>query len=154
MKGGYWVNFPIRATTTTVQTLIMARNTQLGKQKHYIITVVNGGHVFVIQAEGEHTVPERVVLTVKHRREGVMSGGDLVKMESTLNQHGYNSILQQHAILCGLTCAHNHQIWIQLRSFRLSWTGERKKKQPAYVFCQILYLVFNIILFFFSISAG
>ena len=52
----------------------------------------------------------RVVLTVKHGEGGVMVWGcfasdtvcDLFRIQGTLNQHGYHSILQRYAIPSGL----------------------------------------------------
>jgi hypothetical protein len=54
-----------------------------------------------------------VVPTMKHRGGGVMVRGcfagdtvsDLFRIQGTLNQHGYNSILQQYTITSGLGLA-------------------------------------------------
>ena len=58
--------------------------------------------VFVRRRKGEQMVSTRMVPTVKHGGGGVMvwgwfagdTVGDLFKIEDTLNQHGYHSILQ------------------------------------------------------------
>ena len=66
--------------------------------------------VFVQRRKGERMVSTCMVPTVKHGGGGVMvwgcfagdTVGDLFKIEGTLNQHGYHSILQWHAIPSGL----------------------------------------------------
>src|SRR4029434_7612670 len=69
--------------------------------------------VFVRRREGERMVSTCVVPTVKHGGRGGGGGGgvmvwgcfagdtvgDLFKIQGLLNQHGYHSILQRHAIL-------------------------------------------------------
>uniref|UniRef100_A0A669DCN5 Uncharacterized protein n=1 Tax=Oreochromis niloticus TaxID=8128 RepID=A0A669DCN5_ORENI len=70
----------------------------------------------------ERMVSTCMAPTVKHGGGDVMvSGwlagdtvGDLLKIEGTLNQHGYDSILHQHAILSGLCLSKNrkHRIWL------------------------------------------
>ncbi len=60
--------------------------------------------------EGEWMLSACVVPTVKHEGGGVMVWGcfagdtvdDLFKIQGTLNQHGYHTILQRHAITPGL----------------------------------------------------
>ena len=62
--------------------------------------------VFVWRRKGERMVSTCMVPTVKHGGGGVMvwgcfagdTVGNLFKIEGTLNQHGYHSILQWHAI--------------------------------------------------------
>ena len=59
---------------------------------------------------GEQIISACVVPTVKHGGGGVMvwvcfaddTVSDLKKIQGTLNQHGYHSILQQYAIPSGL----------------------------------------------------
>ena len=59
---------------------------------------------------GERIISLCVVPTVKHGGEGVMVWGsfasdtdsDLFRIQGTLNQHGYHSILQRHTIPSGL----------------------------------------------------
>ena len=66
--------------------------------------------VFVRRRKGERMDSTCLVPTVKHGGGGVMvwgcfagdTVGDLFKIEGTLNQHGYHSILQRHAIPSGL----------------------------------------------------
>src|SRR4029434_2235125 len=66
--------------------------------------------VFVRYRKGERKVSTCVVPTVKHGGGGVMvwgcfagdTVGDLLKIQGLLNQHGYHSILQRHAIPSGL----------------------------------------------------
>ncbi|MDF4290226.1 transposase, partial [Vibrio parahaemolyticus] len=66
--------------------------------------------VFVRRRKGERMDSTCLVPTVKHGGGGVMvwgcfagdTVGDLFKIEGTLNQHGYHSILQRHAIPPGL----------------------------------------------------
>uniref|UniRef100_A0AAZ3RHR5 Transposase Tc1-like domain-containing protein n=1 Tax=Oncorhynchus tshawytscha TaxID=74940 RepID=A0AAZ3RHR5_ONCTS len=66
--------------------------------------------VFVRRRVGEHMISTCVVPTVKHGGGGVMVWGcfagdtvcDLFRIQGTLNQHGYHSILQQYAIPSGL----------------------------------------------------
>ena len=66
--------------------------------------------VFVRRRKGEQMVSTHMVPTVKHGGGGVMvwgwfagdTVGDLFKIEDTLNQHGYHSILQRRAIPSGL----------------------------------------------------
>ena len=63
-----------------------------------------------VMQKGEWMVSTCMVPTVKHGGGGVMvwgcfagdTVGDLFKIEGTLNQHGYHSILQRHAIPSGL----------------------------------------------------
>ena len=65
--------------------------------------------VFVRCRVGERMISACVVPTVKHG-EGMMvwgsfagdTVGDLFRMQGTLNQHGYHSILQRYAIPSGL----------------------------------------------------
>ena len=67
-------------------------------------------HVFVSRRKGKWLVCTCVVPTVKHGGGGVMvwgcfagdTVGDLFKIQGTLNQHGYHSMLQWHAIPSGL----------------------------------------------------
>ncbi len=67
-------------------------------------------HFFVRRRKGERMVSTCMAPTVKHGGGGVMmwgcfagdTVGDLFKIEGTLNQHGYYSILQRHAIPSGL----------------------------------------------------
>ena len=57
---------------------------------------------------GEWMISAGVVLTVKHGGGGGMvcgcfagdTGSDLFRIQGTLNQHGYHSILQRYAGLC------------------------------------------------------
>ena len=66
--------------------------------------------VFVRRRKGERMDSTCLVPTVKHGGGGVMvwgcfagdTVGDLFKIEGILNQHGYHSILQRHAIPSGL----------------------------------------------------
>ena len=66
--------------------------------------------VFVRHRVGERMISACVVPTVKHGGEGVMvwvcfSGdtvSDLFRIQGTLHQHGYHSILQRYAIPSGL----------------------------------------------------
>ena len=66
--------------------------------------------VFVRRRKGERMVSSCVVPTVDHGGGEVMvwgcfagdTVGDLFKIQGTLNQHGYHSILQRHAIPSGL----------------------------------------------------
>uniref|UniRef100_A0A3B4CHW9 Transposase Tc1-like domain-containing protein n=1 Tax=Pygocentrus nattereri TaxID=42514 RepID=A0A3B4CHW9_PYGNA len=66
-------------------------------------------HVFVRRRKGERVDSTCLVPTVKHGGGGVMvwgcfagdTVGDLFKIEGILNQHGYHSILQRHAIPSG-----------------------------------------------------
>ncbi|XP_073531794.1 mRNA-capping enzyme isoform X3 [Phyllobates terribilis] len=66
--------------------------------------------VFVRRRKGERMDSTCLVPTVKHGGGGVMvwgcfagdTVGDLLKIEGILNQHGYHSILQRHAIPSGL----------------------------------------------------
>ncbi|KAF0046089.1 hypothetical protein F2P81_002618 [Scophthalmus maximus] len=66
--------------------------------------------VFVRRRKGERMDSTCLVPTVKHGGGGVMvwgcfagdTVGDLFKIEGILNQHGYHSILQRHAIPFGL----------------------------------------------------
>ncbi|KAL6470994.1 hypothetical protein MHYP_G00196440 [Metynnis hypsauchen] len=66
--------------------------------------------VFVRRRKGERMDSTCLVPTVKHGGGAVMvwrcfagdTVGDLFKIEGTLNQHGYHSILQRHAIPSGL----------------------------------------------------
>ncbi|KAL6467397.1 hypothetical protein MHYP_G00252010 [Metynnis hypsauchen] len=66
--------------------------------------------VFVRRRKGERMDSTCLVPTVKHGGGAVMVWGcfagdivgDLFKIEGTLNQHGYHSILQRHAIPSGL----------------------------------------------------
>ena len=66
--------------------------------------------VFVRRRVGERMAPQRMTPTVKHGGGSVMiSGsfvgfrvGDLHRVTGTLNQKGYHSILQHHAIPSGL----------------------------------------------------
>ena len=59
---------------------------------------------------GERMISACVIPTVKHEGGGVMVWGciagdtvcDLFRIQGTLNQHGYHSILQQYAIPSGL----------------------------------------------------
>ena len=57
---------------------------------------------------GERMISACVVPTVKHGGGGVMLWGcfagdtDLFRIQGTLNQHGYDSILQRYAIPSGL----------------------------------------------------
>ena len=67
-------------------------------------------HVFVRRRKGERIVSTCVVPTVTHGGGSVMVWGrfagdtvsDLFKIQGTLNQHGYHSILQRHALPSGL----------------------------------------------------
>ena len=66
--------------------------------------------VFVRRRVGERTVPQCVTPTVKHGGGSVMIWGsfagsrvgDLHRVTGTLNQKGYQSILQRHVIPSGL----------------------------------------------------
>ena len=66
--------------------------------------------VFVRRRVGEQMISACVVPTVKHGGGGVMVWGcfagdtvcDLFRIQGTLNQHGYHSILQRYAIPSGL----------------------------------------------------
>ena len=66
--------------------------------------------VFVRHRKSKRMVSTYMVPTVTHGGRGVMvwgcfagdTVGDLFKIEGTLNQHGYHSILQRHAIPSGL----------------------------------------------------
>jgi hypothetical protein len=59
-------------------------------------------HVFVRHRVGERMISACVVPTIKHRGGGVMVWGcfaddtvsDLFRIQGTLNEHGYHSILQ------------------------------------------------------------
>ena len=57
--------------------------------------------VFVRRRVGEGMISTCVVPTVKHGGGGVMVGA-LFRIQGTLNQHGYHSILQRYAIPSGL----------------------------------------------------
>ena len=67
-------------------------------------------HVFVRRRVGEQIISACVVPTVKYGGEGVIVCGwftgntvsDLFRIQGTLNQHGYHSILQRYAIPSGL----------------------------------------------------
>ena len=67
-------------------------------------------HVFVRRRVGERMISACVVLTVKHGGRGMMVWGcfagdtvcDLFRIQGTLNQHGYHSIMQRYAIPSGL----------------------------------------------------
>jgi hypothetical protein len=67
-------------------------------------------HVFVRRRVGERMISACVVPTVKHGGGGVMvwrcfagdAVSDLFRIQGTLNQHGYHSILQWNAIPSGL----------------------------------------------------
>ena len=62
--------------------------------------------VFVRRRVGERMISACVVPTVKHGEGGVMVWGciacdtvcDLFRIQGTLNQHGYHTILQRYAI--------------------------------------------------------
>ncbi len=66
--------------------------------------------VYVRCREGEWMVSACVVPTVKHGRWGMVvwrcfagdTVGNSIKIQGTLNQHGYHTILQQHAIPFGV----------------------------------------------------
>ena len=70
----------------------------------------SNSRVFVRHRVGERMISVCVVPTVKHEGGGVMVWGcyaddtvsDLFRIQGTLNQHGYHSILQQYAIPSGL----------------------------------------------------
>ena len=72
--------------------------------------------VFVRCRKGERMDSTCLVPTVKHGGGGVMvwgcfagdTVGDLFKIEGILNQHGYHSILQRHAIPSGLRLLDHH----------------------------------------------
>ena len=67
--------------------------------------------VFVRRRVGERMIAACVDPTIKHGRGGVMVWGcfagdtlsDLFRIQGTLNQHGYHSILQRYAIPSGLS---------------------------------------------------
>ncbi len=67
--------------------------------------------VYVRRREGEWMVSAYVVPIVKHGRWGMVvwrcfagdTVGNSIKIQGTLNQHGYHAILQQHAIPSGGT---------------------------------------------------
>jgi hypothetical protein len=67
-------------------------------------------HVFVRCRVGERIISACVVPTVKHGGGGVIVWGcfavdtvrDLFRIQGTLNQHSYHSILQRYAIPSGL----------------------------------------------------
>ena len=67
-------------------------------------------HVFVRHGAGERMIPACVVSTVKHGGGGVMvcacfacdTVSHLFRIQGTLNQHGYHSILQRYALPSGL----------------------------------------------------
>ena len=66
--------------------------------------------VFVRSRVGERMISTHVVPTMKHGERGVIVWGciagdtvsDLFRIQGTLNQHGYHSILQRYAIPSGL----------------------------------------------------
>ena len=70
----------------------------------------SSGRIFVRRRVGERMLPQCVASTVKHGGGSVMVWGcfagsrvgDLFRVRGTLNQNGYHSILQRHAIPSGM----------------------------------------------------